>query len=213
MTSRTGTGGYAVGRRRREAILDAATAHFSKSGYAQTPMAVIAQDVGLSERGLLHHFPTKKHLLLAVAGRRFDFAIDWVADVPETPDGLRPLRALLEMTTEFIAHPGLIELFVLGTAEAADRNGPAFALYSEQYERAVTDLESDFRRSVDLGILRADVDYAAMARRCIAICDGLQLQWVLSGGALDLIGELRTYLRELATSLVLDETAVGPGAL
>lgn len=202
MAPRKSTGSYAVGRERREAILDAATTHFTATGYHQTPMGVIADDVGLTERGLLHHFPSKKHLLLAVAARRFDFVNEWVAAVPDADDGLRPLRALLELTRQFLAHPGLIELFVLGTAEAADRTSPAYTLYAEQYDRVLGDMTADFRLGVDRGILRADRDYVAIARRCIAVCDGLQLQWVLSGGTLDLVGELGDFLEELERSLL-----------
>jgi len=201
MTGRTKTGSYAVGRARREAILDAATAHFIHAGYAQTPMAQIAADVGITERGLLHHFPSKKHLLLAVAARRFDFAVQWVADVPEPSEGVRALQALRELTAHFLEKPGLIELFVLGTSEAAERSSPAYALYSEQYERAVIDMTSDFLRDVDSGMLRSDVDYTRLAKRCIAVCDGLQLQWVLSGGTMDLLDELDSYLDEVAVSI------------
>ncbi len=203
MRTRTATGSYAVGRARREAIVDAATQYFVSAGYFRTPMATIAADVGLSERGLLHHFPTKKHLLLAVAERRFDFVHQWIADVPETDDGTRALRALLDLTDRFLQQPGLIELFVLVTAECADQTIPAYVLFSAQYERAVSDMTHDFESGVAAGKLRADLDYEVIARRCIAMCDGLQLQWVLSGRTLDLMGELRAYVDELAASLVV----------
>lgn len=201
MRTRTATGSYAVGRARREAIVDAATQHFVAAGYFRTPMASIAADVGITERGLLHHFPTKKHLLLAVAERRFDFVHGWIADVPDVPDGAggsRALRALLELTEHFVAQPGWIELFVLVTAECADQDSPAYALFSEQYERAVADMTRDFESDVAAGRLRDDLDYETIARRCIAMCDGLQLQWVLSGRTLDLIGLLRDYLDAVA---------------
>jgi AcrR family transcriptional regulator len=203
MRTRTATGSYAVGRARRVAIVDAATQHFVSAGYFRTPMATIAADVGLSERGLLHHFPTKKHLLLAVAERRFDFVHQWIADIPEADDGTRALRALLNMTGHFLEQPGLIELFVLVTAECADQTSPAYALFSAQYERAVSDMTRDFESDVAVGKLSADIDYEIIARRCIAMCDGLQLQWVLSGRTLDLMGELRAYLDELSASLVV----------
>ena len=201
MRTRTATGSYAVGRARRAAIVDAATNHFVEAGYFRTPMATIAADVGLSERGLLHHFPTKKHLLLAVAERRFDFVHQWIADVPEQDDGTRALRALLALTENFLQQPGLIELFVLVTAECADQTSPAYALFSAQYDRAVSDMVHDFESGVAAGKLRPDLDYGTIARRCIAMCDGLQLQWVLSGRTLDLRGMLAAYLDELAGEL------------
>ena len=201
MRTRTATGSYAVGRARREAIVDAAARHFVEAGYFRTPMATIAADVGLTERGLLHHFSSKKHLLLAVAERRFDFAKRWIADVPDTGDGMRALRALLELTERFLEQPGFIELFVLVTAECADQDSPAYALFSEQYEGAVGDMTRDLESGVAAGKLRADVDYRDVARRCIAMCDGLQLQWVLSGRTIDLVGLLREYVDDLAEAV------------
>ncbi|MEQ1738049.1 MAG: TetR family transcriptional regulator C-terminal domain-containing protein, partial [Rhodoglobus sp.] len=110
---------------------------------------------------------------------------------------------LLNMTEHFLEQPGLIELFVLVTAECADQTSPAYALFSAQYERAVSDMTHDFEGDVAAGKLRADLDYEVIARRCIAMCDGLQLQWVLSGRTLDLMGELRAYVDELGASLVV----------
>jgi AcrR family transcriptional regulator len=211
------SGGYAVGRARREAILDTAASRFSEAGYHRTPMAEIARDVGLTERGLLHHFPTKGHLLIAVAERRFDRLLEWVAEVPESADGLRPLRALLGMTSHFLAQTGFIELFVLVAAETAAPDSPAGVLYAERYEQAVRAFTRDFGPGVAAGVLRDDVDYAAVARRCVAVCDGLQLQWVLSRGSLDLLGELRAFLEDLSQQILTsgeraDLSAAGIGS-
>lgn len=199
--TRTATGSYAVGRARKAAIVDVATTHFVEAGYFRTPMATIAADVGLSERGLLHHFPTKKHLLLAVAERRFDFVNQWIDDVPEGDDGTRALRALLALTDHFLEQPGLVELFVLVTAECADQTSPAYEMFSQQYGKAVDDMSRHFESGVAAGKLKPGLDYPGIARRCIAMCDGLQLQWVLSGRTLDLHGMLERYLDELADEL------------
>ena len=56
MRTRKKTGSYAVGRARREAILDAAVERFKERGYHRTSMQDIADDVGLTPHGLLHHF-------------------------------------------------------------------------------------------------------------------------------------------------------------
>ena len=72
MRTRRKTGSYEVGRAKRAEILDAATRLFAASGYHRVPLSQVAADVGLSESGLLHHFRSKKHLLLAVAERRLE---------------------------------------------------------------------------------------------------------------------------------------------
>jgi len=190
-------------RLRRETIVDAATARFVAAGYHRSPMADIARDVGLSERALLRYFPTKKHLLIAVAGRRFDFVNRWAAEVPPSPDGLRAFHALLELTRRQLAQPGLIELFILVSAEAADRSGPAFEIFSEQYERGVSEMTAFLMGGVAMGRLKPEVDYWAVARQSIAVADGLQLQWVLSDGTLDLIGALQFYVDQTTPLLTL----------
>ncbi|WP_306926253.1 TetR/AcrR family transcriptional regulator [Arthrobacter globiformis] len=81
MRTRRKTGSYEVGRAKRAEILDAAARLFSASGYHRVPLSQVAADVGLSESGLLHHFRSKKHLLLAVAERRLEQTALWWSSV------------------------------------------------------------------------------------------------------------------------------------
>lgn len=201
-------GSYAVGRARREQILDIATERFAQSGYSGTSLAVIAQDVGLTTPGLMHHFPSKQHLLLAVAERRFDLAAQLAETAPVDTDGLGPLRLMLRLSGMFASQPGLMELFVLVSAEAADPTSPAHELYAARYERVIGELETLFHASVEAGLLRADVDYRAVARECIALADGLQLQWVLSRGGIDLVALTRSSLERLAPTILVSGARV-----
>ncbi|GAA4157005.1 TetR/AcrR family transcriptional regulator [Leifsonia shinshuensis] len=199
----TRRGSYAVGRARREQILDIATERFAQSGYSATSLARIAQDVGLTTPGLMHHFPSKQHLLLAVAERRFDLAGQLAFNAPADTDGLGPLRLMLRLAAMFQSQPGLMELFVLLSAEAADPDSPAHELYAARYERVIGELESLFHTSVEAGHLRRDVDYRAVARECIALADGLQLQWVLSRGGIDLVALTKSNLERLAPTILV----------
>ncbi len=61
MKSRT----TARGRARRDQLLDVALEAFAAKGYRGTSVGAIAERVGMSEPGLLHHFPTKVALLQA----------------------------------------------------------------------------------------------------------------------------------------------------
>ncbi|BCY09159.1 TetR/AcrR family transcriptional regulator [Actinoplanes sp. L3-i22] len=202
MAARKPRGSYSVGRARREQILDAATANFASLGYTQTSMARIAQDVGLTGPGLMHYFPTKKHLLVAVAERRFDILGEWAEDAAEDTDGTGPLRQMMRLAGLFAAQPGLIELFVLVTAEAADPTSAAHELYVARYERVVVALTDGFERGVQAGFLHADLDYESIARECVAVADGLQLQWVLTGGRIDLTALIRNHLERLAPTIL-----------
>lgn len=201
MRTRRRTGSYQVGRDRRAAILDAALARFAESGYHRTPMAQIATDVGLTPRGLLHHFPTKRHLMLAVVERRFDDAEAWVAGSRSDASGPVALPALLALVEHFVSQPGLLELVILLGAEAVDEESPVRAVLAERHQRGVDLLRSDLESDVAAGYLRSDVDCARLARQCVATCDGFQLDWMQSGGAFDLVAEVRTFIRETAERL------------
>ncbi len=104
-----------------------------------------------------------------------------------------------------------MELFVLVSAEAADPHSAAHDLFRKRYERVVDQVADRFREDVDAGLLRPDVDYASLARESIAVTDGLQLQWVLSGGRIDLVGMVRAYLERLAPGILVSCARVSLG--
>ena len=54
----------------REQVLSAAAALFAEQGYRATSMVAVAEQAGLSQTGLLHHFPSKELLLAGVLQRR-----------------------------------------------------------------------------------------------------------------------------------------------
>ncbi|MEG1678687.1 MAG: helix-turn-helix domain-containing protein, partial [Stenotrophomonas sp.] len=54
------------GEKRRQQILDAAMRVFARDGYSNASIAEVATDVGLTLPGLLHYFPSKTDMLLAV---------------------------------------------------------------------------------------------------------------------------------------------------
>jgi AcrR family transcriptional regulator len=201
-------GTYAVGRARRERILDVATANFAKLGYSRTSLSQIARDVGLTTPGLTHHFPTKQHLLLAVADRRFDLAARWAEVQPADVDGLGPLRLMLAQAERVVEQPGLIELFVLVSAQAAEPASPAHELYGARYERVVAAIAAAFGVEVAAGRLDPALDYEAIARECIAVSDGFQLQWVLSSGRIDIVAGVRAHLERLAPVVLRSDVRV-----
>ena len=53
------------GRARRQDLIEAALQAFAADGYRGASVAAIAKQCGLSEPGLLHHFPSKTALLMA----------------------------------------------------------------------------------------------------------------------------------------------------
>src|SRR4051794_16880530 len=54
----------------RERVLRAALRAIASNGYQGSSLATIAAGAGLTTAGLLHHFPSKEHLLVAVLAER-----------------------------------------------------------------------------------------------------------------------------------------------
>ena len=83
------------GELRRDRILEVATVHFGRRGYGGARLVDIAAEAGVTDAGLLHHFPTKKALFEAVVARRDStYAGMWdPANVTARPDVRRLHRS------------------------------------------------------------------------------------------------------------------------
>lgn len=197
-------GSYATGRARREAIVSSAAVHFLERGYHKTPMSRIAADVGLTEAGLLYHFPSKTHLLLAVMDTRLDIELAREGLLPADQDPLRAFRVMLRVLEQLAAKPALMELFMLLFGQAADPTSPAHGSFSLLYERTIESVSSQLRLAAAAGTVRPDLDFKRIAQQSIAVSDGLQFQWILMGGEFDLVARFREYLQDLAQQVLVE---------
>jgi len=96
-----------------DGILDRAAALFARRGFAKTSVQDVADAVGLSKAGLLHHFPSKEALYEAVVAQAEalgDRVLDGVRDLPLGP--ARDRRAVEVMVDVALAHPGLVALLL-----------------------------------------------------------------------------------------------------
>ena len=197
-------GSYGVGRARREQILEAATLHFARTGYYGTSLSAIARDIGISINGLMHHFPTKQHLLVALADYRFSLFNQWAQEEKgPDEDGLGFLRETIEMSRRMAAKPGLIELFVILACAAADPTSPVHELNRQRYAAVIAIGEEKYKEGVERGVFQPDIDCEALARSDIAVSDGLQLQWALSHGGFDLAAAIKTHHEKQLKSIVM----------
>ena len=96
-----------------DGILDEAAALFARQGFAKTSVQDIANAVGLSKAGLLHHFPTKDAIhdaVLALVGTLGGRLVDQIAELPAGP--ARDRRALEAVLDIAAGHPGLVSLML-----------------------------------------------------------------------------------------------------
>jgi len=99
-------------------ILDRAAALFARRGFAKTSVQDIADAVGLSKAGLLHHFPSKDALHSAVTAQADDLAEQVLTAAGRVPAGPERDRATVEVLVDIAsAHPGLVTMLLSPAAE------------------------------------------------------------------------------------------------
>jgi AcrR family transcriptional regulator len=192
--------GYAKGRAKRREIIDQAMALFGEVGYRGASLREIAARCGISHPGLLHHFPTKESLLLAVLEHRDEVDAVWFGLQDAT--GTAMLRRLVELVELNATRRHIVELYAVLSAEATSADHPAHAFFVERYRSAVAAACRAYRQAADSGDLRPGVDADVAGRQLIALMDGMQVQWLLDAGATDMVGVVRAHVQaQLAVPL------------
>lgn len=184
-------GEYAKTGAKRIAILDAALEVFAESGYRSGSLRDVAVRVGMSEAGLLHHFPNKSTLLAGVLDRRDDHARAMVTF--DGPDGALTLRGLVELAAYNASVPGVVELYCILSAEATAPDHPAHDYFINRYEYTRTNITTAFERLDADGRLADGVSPQRAAVATVAMMDGLQVQWLLDRTVVDMAEELKGF--------------------
>jgi AcrR family transcriptional regulator len=177
-------GPYANGIATREEILAAALDHFVRAGYDRTSVREVARDAGVSQAGLLYHFPTKEELFLEVLRWRAE------RDAPVNPS-LVSFDVLMNALEVNRREPGLARLYVLMSAESTIEDGPIHEYFRDRYATVVARMAEDLRDAQSRGEVSAAVDADAAASLLVAAADGLQVQWLLNPDALDVTERMR----------------------
>lgn len=181
------------GRARRAAVLEAARGLFARQGFKGSSLAAIAQEAGITDAGLLYHFPTKNALLLAVIAegdREQDEALEKVRDV----QGLPLLQRMAEFGADLEADPILTALDVTLSAENLSGSSEINQYFVGRYERFRAMLVQAFEEARRAGDLTGAFDPAIEAANMTAVLDGLRLQWLLSDGDVSMADGMRAYV-------------------
>lgn len=164
---------------RRTRILEAASEVFGEKGYAKGSLAEIADRVGMTHAGVLHHFGSKNQLLLAVLQHRDDTDVEHLSD-QHLPEGLELFTHLVRSAGLNEKRPGIVQAFAVLSAESVTDDHPAKGFFLDRYEmlrghisEALTSIGSDEDPPA-----QRDIDMAAAA--IVAVMDGLQIQWLLA---------------------------------
>lgn len=175
MVTRKPRGPYAKGTAKREEILDRAVEAFGKTGYHATSMREIAAACNLSQAGLLHHFPNKEALLLAIVDMRETRQFDNRPLEELSPKGSaeRYLRQV-EINQQ---QEALTRLWANLVGEATDPAHPTHEYFKQRYRKSRENFEVVSAQMN--GRKTPNKEDKLKAQLFIAMWDGLQNQWLI----------------------------------
>lgn len=196
------------GEKRRRVILDAARDLFAQGGYHTASLADIAASAGLSQAGLLHHFPSKSELLLAVLDDR-DEERTREEDL-RSREGLDYVNGYLHILAKSDAQPALSQLNAMISAEALSDSHPAHEHFVELYRTRVKTVSDALEPLLDADLLPPGVTATTVARWAIAMADGMRYQVLYEEEPVDrtriiagFFESLRPYMRDRSTPIDL----------
>ncbi len=117
--------------RKREAILDAATALFYERGIAATSMEAVAERAGVSKMTVYGHFPDKPALLEATFERNIaEIRLPELADQADLAASLAALIGFGERLISFLTRPEIVKGGRLMAASAVEHPALAAAFFA-----------------------------------------------------------------------------------
>ncbi|MEV0127726.1 TetR/AcrR family transcriptional regulator [Dactylosporangium sp. NPDC050688] len=174
---------------RRRQIITAATRLVAERGFWGLSMQDVAAACGLTVPGLLHHVGSKDGLLIAILEHR---DAEDARALTELLDG--PAPTLPELCAAVVrrnaGQPEIVRLFAVLQAESLTPDHPAHDYFVARQQRILQELTALAKDAIGADasgadIVGADVGGApeVLARRIIALMDGVQLQWLRSPGS------------------------------
>jgi AcrR family transcriptional regulator len=191
----------ARGLARQDQILDVAFELFATNGVRSTTLASVAQKVGMSEAGVLHHFASKDELLLAVLARADASLADTEAWLASPGGGLESLRRLPATALVLASQPMLARLRTVVTAESVVQEGTARRYVTERTRQIREVIAGMLAEGVRRKEFHPDTDVPARAAEIIAFMEGIQIEWLLEPETVDLVTAYESYITALTTQL------------
>lgn len=171
--------------RKRTDILKAAIEIFGAKGSANGTLADIAEQVGMTHAGVLHHFGSKQNLLLEVLAYRDESDVAGLAE-KHIPDGPALFLHLVKTAFANELRPGIVQVYTVLSSESVTDGHPARAFFEHRYANLRSEVRAAFE---ELCAQEGASDAAAIdkaAASILAVMDGLQLQWLLDPSAVTL---------------------------
>jgi AcrR family transcriptional regulator len=187
------------GAARREEILDAAVELFATRGYRGSGILELADRVGMSHAGILHHFGTKENLLRAVVARRDAVQDENISGLVER--GVVSARPTPREPGTYVEPTILTRLVTVLRTENLDPGDPLHDYFVDR-QRYVHQLAvAELRAAQERGEIRADVDLDTTAFEILAFTTGIETMWLLDPDAIDIQRVTTTFWQTLIDDL------------
>ncbi len=179
----------------------------AERGYRRTSLAAVAERAGLTQQGLLHHFPTKELLLVGVleARDRWD-----LASAAAASDTLRT-DALAQLVDYNATRPGIVRTYTVLSADSVTEDHPARAFFESRF-RTVRASMAEVLRAEYGDTLPGGLTPERAAPLLTAVMDGLQLQWLLDPDEVDMPAAFRDFLALLGRGEADGDGSGGDGS-
>ena len=191
---------------RRRDILDAAVEIFGSKGFAGGTLQDIADQVGMTHAGILHHFGSKDQLLIEVLQHRDETD---VADLEEQhiPDGMPLFRHLVRTAFVNEHRAGIVQAYAVLSAESVTDDHPGRDFFEKRYRTLRSEVAHAFEVvCAERGITAPDT-IADASTSILAVMDGLQVQWLLDPTAVELARASEFAIEAIVSGVVMPRSA------
>jgi AcrR family transcriptional regulator len=178
--------------RRRQQILDSAITLLAQRGVDRASLRTVGEAIGVSHTALRHYFSSRDELLVE-AYRTHEARA--ARDAPATDESAVGLIVAAAERNRSI--PGLVELYATLTTDALqEQHAVTREFVRDRFRSLREDLAVRIESGQRAGRVPADIDPLDAAALVIAASDGLQIQWLLDPGAVD-VGRSLSILERL----------------
>jgi AcrR family transcriptional regulator len=178
---------------RKAEIIQAALGVIAERGYRGASLAAVAERVGLTQQGLLHYFPTKEALLIAV----LEVRDQWDMASAALHGTIWPLEMTARLMEYNATRPGIVQVFTVLAGDSVTEDHPAQEYFRDRYRwvrrGAVESLRAEYGDRLPGGLTTEQA-----APLLVAVMDGLQVQWLLDPEAVDMPASFRDLVALLA---------------
>jgi AcrR family transcriptional regulator len=192
---------YPKGVRRRQQILDSVIALLAQRGGDRTSLRKVGQAIGVSHTALRHYFSSRDELLVEAYRAHESRGAPGPPAAGESAVGL-----IIGAAERNRSIPGLVELYATLTTDALqEQHAVTREFIRERFGSLRSVLAERIEAGQRAGAIAADANPVDAAALVIAASDGLQVQWLLEPGTVD-VGRALSLLERLLAR------GPGPGA-